>query len=562
LAVAWILSGRAQPELNAQVGPAILSSVAPAATSLFCSTVMASADRVASLDTLAPDDTWRVREGDRGPESRVERQFERIAAFLRTDGLLVVIVAYVALVFTMQLRLQVAADTWLNLVGGREIVRHGIPHHDVLAVMSRGYEWIDQQWLANLFYYGFYAIGGLPAVAQVNVLLFSLGIALALLIARRRGASPVAVAVCALPAVFIAPAFARAQVLVEPLFVIFLAVLAAESRRPTKRVLVAFPLLILWANLHGSVVIGAALVALLGASELVRVLRSRTRERRAVARAALLLVAPWSFVFASPYSLHLVSYYQATVGNSEFPKFLSEWRPAGPLTPWGIALILLAGWAAFLVGRRPRGLTAFELLALLLTLVAAATAARSIVWFTYAGALLLPQLVQFTSGGSRHPRDRNLVAAAGLAALLAAVLVIGHSLLSPPAAVAREDRQQAVDRIARVLRADPNARVFATYDVADWVLFRVPEARGRIAYDGRWEILPENQIAALVDYLSKGGRAWERPSYGYRLVVLNPEGQKAVFNTYMNRPGLRVLYRDRNVAVFDRGTGASASHNP
>jgi hypothetical protein len=516
---------------------------------------MASADRVASLDAPARGQHWGLRGRPRASGPDVEAQLARISAFLRAEGVLLVIIAAVAILRTLGLQLQIAADTWLNLVGGREIFRHGLPHHDTLAVMSRGADWIDQQWLANVFFYAVYAVGGLRLVAQLNILIFTTAIALALFIARRRGASAASVAICALPAVVVAPAFARAEVLVQPLFVILLALLAAQSRRPTKSVLWVVPILVLWANLHGSVVLAAALVAVLGAAEMLRLIRPRRSglDRALALRATALLTMPWLAVFASPYAPHLVAYYRATTGNSEFPKFLSEWSPASPLSPWGLALILLAGWAAFLIARRPRGLTAFEFGALALTLGAAATAARSNVWFAYAGVLLLPQLVQFKHPARRRAFPGDLVGAAGLVAVVAAVLVVGHSLLAPPAELAHEGRQRALDTIAQVLRSDPNARVFASYDVADWVLFRVPEARGRIAYDGRWEILPEQEMATLVRYLTKRGRNWEQPSYGYRLLVLNPSHQKAVFRTYLKREDLRLLYRDRYLAVFDRG---------
>ena len=44
----------------------------------------------------------------------------------------------------------------------------GLPHHDSLALMSRGREWIDQQWLANVFFYGLHQLGGPSLVARAN----------------------------------------------------------------------------------------------------------------------------------------------------------------------------------------------------------------------------------------------------------------------------------------------------------------------------------------------------------------------------------------------------------
>ena len=44
-------------------------------------------------------------------------------------------------------------DSWLTFLGGREIATHGLPGPDTLAVLSRGRQWIDQQWLAQLASY-------------------------------------------------------------------------------------------------------------------------------------------------------------------------------------------------------------------------------------------------------------------------------------------------------------------------------------------------------------------------------------------------------------------------
>src|SRR5436309_1134676 len=82
----------------------------------------------------------------------------------------------------------------------------------------------------------------------------------------------------------------RAQIFSQLLFVPLFLLLRRESRRPSRRVLIVFPLLALWANLHGAVVVGVALVAALGATELLREARKPKRSARALARAGALIV--------------------------------------------------------------------------------------------------------------------------------------------------------------------------------------------------------------------------------------------------------------------------------
>ena len=72
------------------------------------------------------------------------------------------------------------------------------------------------------------------------------------------------VAVIGVVALFVAlpNSVARTQSFAYVLFVALFWLLATDSRTPSRRILLALPLLVLWANVHGSAVLGASLVAL------------------------------------------------------------------------------------------------------------------------------------------------------------------------------------------------------------------------------------------------------------------------------------------------------------
>lgn len=519
-----------------------------------------------SFDATTPGEALAAERSRRSPEGTVPRvaqlrpsKMARVVSLgLTREAPLIMILASMVALWTVQPWLQFAPDTWLNLVGGREILNHGLPYSDSLAILSQGRDWIDQQWLANLSYYGLYAAGGKTLLAFVNIGVYVGAVALAFVIARRRGASVAQTAMFGLPAAFLAPSFARAEVLVQPLFVLLLGLLASESRRKTRRIVLVFPILILWANLHGSVVMAAALVALLGFTELIVQLRLRHTSGKSLARAGLLMSISWACIFASPYGFHLVTYYRATLHNPMFARFMTEWAPPTATSLWGFILFSLAGVGLFLIARRPRLLTSFELGALAVTFAGAASAARSIDWFAYAAAILFPGLLHTTKARQRTQSERRLLATTAVLAVAVAAFTAAYTVTNPPTALATDERQGALDSVAQVLRADPNARIFAGYDVADWLFFRLPESRGRIAYDGRWEILPQSEMETLFGYLRQTTPAWERPSDGYRLIVLNPLNQRSVVRTYRSRPSLRLLYENRDVIVFDRGPSAEA----
>lgn len=441
-----------------------------------------------------------------------------------------------------------AADSWLTLLGGRELLAHGLPHHDSLAILSHGHQWIDQQWLPQLFYYGLYTLGGFSLASHVNVLLFASAAGIGLVAARRRGASPSRVLVCALPALLLTARFIRAEVPAQVLFVLLLLLLVRESRRPSKLVLLAFPLVALWANVHGSAVLGAILVSLLGVIELLRALRLGARRR--LARGVLLAIGAWPWLLATPYGWGVLDYYRVTLWHPAFAKYITEWQSPRLDTLWGATFFVAVAFAAIVVARRPRDFNAFEHGALLLTFVGGLLAVRSAIWFTYAVLILVPRALERLWPAGSGARAKFVPFRAALSTVLLGLCVF--LLVRPATSLERQWPSAAARTVAAAARGDQSLRVFANEEYADWLLFREPSLRGRVAFDGRWEILSPRQMQAVVNFLRIQAPGWERVSRGYRLFVLDPKTDWGVVRTYLRRSDMHVMYRDKRVVVFER----------
>ena len=82
---------------------------------------------------------------------------------------------------------EMSPDGWYAFLGGDLIVHHGLPSHDSLTVWGHGRRWVDQQWLAQLAYYGLYALGGLRLALLANAALVVGSFAAAGGLARARG---------------------------------------------------------------------------------------------------------------------------------------------------------------------------------------------------------------------------------------------------------------------------------------------------------------------------------------------------------------------------------------
>src|SRR5947207_1068547 len=166
----------------------------------------------------------------------------------------------------------------------------------------------------------------------------------------------------------------RAQSLTYVMFAALVWLLVADARSPSRRIALAFPLLLLWANLHGSVVIAAGLVALRG----ITVLAAKPRR---TGRGLALVVVPWLCVFASPYATALPSYYQSIFFNHGLSVLAPAWGASSPSLLTAPFYVLAFGGLA-LLARRWKTVALFERLCFLVLLVAGMIALRNMVWFS------------------------------------------------------------------------------------------------------------------------------------------------------------------------------------
>jgi hypothetical protein len=453
--------------------------------------------------------------------------------------------------------LEFVQDSWLTLVSGREVATYGLPQHEALTVMSHGVHWVDQQWLAQIIFYELVRLGGLRLAVLLHVALLVGAFGLAIAAARWRGASVTTVFWIGLVCMFLAPWGwqLRAQSFAYPLFVGTLWLLIADSRTPSRRVLFVLPLLVLWGNLHGSVVLGAGLVVLRSLTIVWERFRGRQNSHWAL-RALLLSAAPLA-ALVSPYGTQLVGYYHHMLGSPLLSKFVQEWGPTTPQRAW--LFYALAFCALWLLGRAGGALTPFERLALVASVGAALMAIRHVVWFELTALILLPVLVTAWKGSSQGSGDpRPLTRWIGR--LSAAALVVTAAALLMPAAGWYEGHvpTSAKAAIAKAT-SRPGTKVFASETLADWLLWTEPSLRGRVAYDVRFEIMTERQLDRLVDYHRRAGRNWEAPTERFGVLILDRRHDLAVANALRKNRRMHTDYVDKDVVVLSREPNSSLS---
>ena len=216
--------------------------------------------------------------------------------------------------------------------------------------LTAGRPWQDQQWLAHLCGYGLDVLGGLRLVSLVDACLLVGALLIAMVAARRLGGSPTWTTAIAAPVMLLLlPTPVRSQAFAMPLFAALIWLLARDARQADRRIWLVLPLLALWANVHGSVLLGSALVLLRCAIGIG--IAARTRDARGLRRPLALALAALLAPFASPYGFSLLQYYRATVTSGGFHDLIAEW--AGTDLP-GIAGVLRRRRSRDRLRRAPR----------------------------------------------------------------------------------------------------------------------------------------------------------------------------------------------------------------
>src|SRR5262245_56010489 len=236
-------------------------------------------------------------------------------------------------------------DTWWHLRTGEEIWRTTSVHlRDSFSHTVNGGYWPNHEWLSQVLFFGLYRAGGLPLFTAAAALLVSATWWMVWCLTEGYPTRRlVLVSMAVIPS-------AMAWSLRPQLFTLFLVPLMTSLVVRRRYGYLPF-LFLLWANLHGAVVLG---IALLLASMAAAVIHERRVPRGLIASSALCLVA----TVITPLKLSLWSEIPASLSRLRQYQVL-EWRAPSlgevSLLPfWLMSAALAILTTAALVGQRGR----------------------------------------------------------------------------------------------------------------------------------------------------------------------------------------------------------------
>jgi hypothetical protein len=140
-------------------------------------------------------------------------------------------------------------------------------------------------------------------------------------------------------------------------------------------------------------------------------------------------------------------------------------------------------------------------------------------------------------------------------------------ILKPRSWIERDYPSAVARSVSAVADRNENVQVYADERYADWLLWKDPRLRGRVAYDARFELLTNRQLVDLYFWRSRIGPNWQGPARRDQVIVLDVANDRFVERDLLAAGGVRRLYRDSNVSVLVRrsiaaGEAASVVNSP
>lgn len=310
-------------------------------------------------------------------------------------------------------------DVSWHIATGQWILDHrAIPHTDPFSFTWAGKPWVPIEWLAEAIYGGAYRLAGYGGVAAL-VTAALMGLHAIVFASGSRYVRPLA-PIIAMDFVLVPMLLARPHVLVWPVLAGWIWLMLRAREREHAPPLASALLIVLWANLHGSFVLGVGIAGLFGLEALVF-----SSDRACVLRQWVPFgIACVAAMFVNPNGLAGVVH-PLRMANLQMLPLIDEWKPSNPkVTPFFFAILALV--IASIAWKRPRlPWTRWLLLAGMLAL--ALLQVRHQAMLAIVAAMVLP--AGFACTGERQDHSAVLVTAAAAVAL---VMMRAIMPISPP----------------------------------------------------------------------------------------------------------------------------------
>ncbi len=489
----------------------------------------------------------------------------------------VVLVALLGLLFTIcSYQPLWHSDLWGHLSYGRWIwAAKAVPQVEPLMPLAQGVPFVDTAWLSQLIGFQLVAHFGVAGAQFMYGGLISLAFALVLGVVYKRTGSLIATL-----AVFVTFGWGAYQqlLIVRPqlagLACFALVIVVATSTTGRRWHWGAIPLTFaLWANLHGSFLVGIGLLGLMAIGRVFDVIWRTGRMGAALRdsearRLVLLTQIAAAAVLLNPYGIGIYGEVFAVAGNPNLEDLL-EWSPLSLRMQQGQAAAAITIGLFLLYRMSPRRVQCGEVLSLIGFGLATLWTSRFINWWAplaayYVGVHLAA--IRWKNFGrpveARVRSGLNTVVACGLCWVFFAFTPFGVTLLhgqpkDPKDAATRYQKSVSLltplGVIAHLNAEPPKGQVFNPYEWGDYLTWAGPQGM-QVFLNSHAHLVPRE---VWQDYLavSTGSANWEQKldHYSVNTVVADVAQRGALIKALkLKKDVWELTYEDGIGAVFRR----------
>ena len=411
--------------------------------------------------------------------------------------------------------------------------------------------WLNQQWGTEILVAGAFdglgwlGLALLRAALAVGVAAFVFGACRAYG-AERRAAAWLTV----LASVLVLSSFQlRAQLLGLVLFAGLRWIVAGRTRH-AGRLWWAVPLVLVWANVHGSFPLGIFLLVVAAVEDRV----AGDRGRRSIVIIALASLA----TAVTPFGSRVWAYVIDLAADPLIRELSAEWSSPGLTTYTGVVFFASVGLAVLVFARNRRALSWPVLVELAVFLVLAQSSTRSVYWWGIVLATDLARLPWAHRGPAGDPRNRVNTVLAGVLVLVPLISVarwLPYASDEPPTGQLRYAPVALTEELRSMLR--PGEPFGNPQPWGSW--FELTLAGHPILVDSRFEIMPTETLLTSLRIAEASG-AWEEDleALPVRIFVVDRQHQHALVDALPSLEGWRQAYSDEDGLILVREDGIPA----
>jgi hypothetical protein len=463
-------------------------------------------------------------------------------------------------------------DLWGHLCYGRWIAKHyTLPTEDPFGAINTSQPFVNTAWGSQLLGYYTHELAGEDGLILAHALLVTLSCAATMLAVRARGVS----------AGWSALAGALAMLLALPILgtmrpqlfglvgfpvVLYACALIVNRRQP---LLWLPPVMCLWANLHGSFLMGLVILCLLACS--LSVTRSQLYAvggSHAVARTWLLFVLSLLATWVNPLGPKLLMIVAGFGGNKVLSN-ISEWAALSTDKKLTLTLFTISAIVGIVVLIRSRvRRDIFDLLLLILFAGATISAIRMMAWWSFAWPwVIVPHLAGMWHRVKLHaPRTEDTPLA--MRTVIAMGLVFMTFLIAPctHAFITGQERGIANTTVSgtplyageEARRAKWNGKMFAPMDWSDYFIWTSYGRLKPLVYTHVHLITPElwDDYQAIASAQPEWLMLAQKYDLRYIVADRDPKRKSLLARTlaeasFAAKPTTRIVYQDQKCIVVE-----------